>query len=256
MRLHCPSCGQAIVAEDVNIARVVAKCRACNSVFRFEDQIAVAVPEPRTAPAASVKVPLPDGIAVEHDEALVVGDYRSTARPAGNLRIRRRWFHPRHLLMVPFCIAWDAFLLFWYATAVVANAPWIMFVFPIAHLAVGVGLTYSTLAGLMNHTVVSIAGDRLKVEHGPLPWPGNRDLASSAVRQIYSEECRPRGRNAAVRYSINAIVDGGPTLALVKNLESARQALYVEQELEQRLGIADARVPGALSRGEALQSVG
>jgi hypothetical protein len=35
---------------------------------------------------------------------------------------------------------------------------------------------------------------------------------------------------------------------LVKNLESLRQALYIEQELEQHLGIADADVSGSISR--------
>jgi hypothetical protein len=49
-------------------------------------------------------------------------------------------------------------------------------------------------------------------------------------------------------YAVVAIVDNSPAITLVKNLENMRQALYIEQELEDHLGIADLSVPGALSR--------
>lgn len=247
MRLHCPSCSQPIVAEDVNVTGLVAKCRACDSVFRFESQLAA--PEARSAaPAAPQKVPLPDGIAVTRDESIVPGDYRHTERRSGSLTIVRRWFQVRYVPLVPFCIAWDGFLVFWYSQAISGDAPWIMVVFPLAHVAIGVGLTYSTLAGLLNTTTVKVADGRMRVRHGPIPWRGNRDLDARAVRQLYTEEHRTTGKNVTARYAVHAIVDDGPTVPLVKNLESSRQALYIEQELEDHLGIADAVVPGALVR--------
>jgi hypothetical protein len=258
MRLHCPSCGQPIVAEDVNVAQVVAKCRACHAVFRFEDQLGSAEEPPCAAPAPAAKVPLPEGITVERDESLVLAaGYRNIERHVGSLTITRRWYHARHLGMIPFCIGWNAFLVFWYTTVTSGNAPWIFFVFPLAHVAVGIGMTYSMLTGLFNKTRVTVNDGRLRVVHGPIPSRGNRDLPSSSVRQIYSEEHAKSGRNASLRYSVNAIVDDGPTLVLVKDLESSRQALYIEQELEAHLGIADEHVPGALSREhEALQNAG
>ena len=114
MQLHCPSCAQPIVSEDVNVTHLVAKCRACNAVFRFEPQLGeVARTPPHAAPPE--KVPLPPGITVERDDSIVPADYRHMERRSGSLRIVRRWFHAKHLAMIPFCIAWNAFLVFWYS---------------------------------------------------------------------------------------------------------------------------------------------
>ncbi len=238
------------MAEDVNLTQLVAKCRACHAVFRFDAQLSEPAP-PRAAPAPVERVPLPDGLRVDKDESIVPGDYRHAERKTGRLTIVRRWFSARYLGMVPFCIAWDAFLVFWYGIGVTSGGPWIMFVFPIAHVAVGIGLTYATLAGLVNRTSVSVDGGRLRVRHGPIPWLGNRDIDAHSVRQLYTEEHTTTGKNAGTRYAVVAIVHDGPSITLVKNLESSRQALYIEQELEQHLGIADAHVPGALPRDHA-----
>ena len=60
MQLHCPYCGHAIPAADVNLDRMVAKCASCSAVFGFEDQVDAAPAAPR-----KLAVPLPKGIAVE-----------------------------------------------------------------------------------------------------------------------------------------------------------------------------------------------
>ena len=39
MQLTCPDCQEPIRADDVNIDALVAKCAACNSVFRFADRL-------------------------------------------------------------------------------------------------------------------------------------------------------------------------------------------------------------------------
>ena len=64
------------------------------------------------------------------------------------------------------------------------DAPWIMKVFPIAHVAVGVGLTYYTVAGFVNSTVLRVSEGQLAVRQGPFPWPGNRTLHTSDLDQL------------------------------------------------------------------------
>ena len=55
------------------------------------------------------------------------------------------------------------------------GTPLIAFLLPIAHVAVGVGLTYYTLTRLMNRTRIEVSRDELTIRHGPLPWRGNMD---------------------------------------------------------------------------------
>lgn len=246
MKVICPSCSEAVPVEDVNVVKIVAKCRSCNSVFKFDDQLG---PSPTPAPRlAKVPVPLPAGLTlVEGTESAPVGeDYRTApgSRVRG-LRITRRWFGPQHVFTAFFCIAWDSFLVFWYGIAFKTHAPWLMFVFPIAHLAVGVGLTYSAIAGIFNKTVIEVRDGKLTVRHGPIPVWGNRTIPVEDVRQLYTEEIV--GSKGAKSYTLQAILAQGPTVALAKDLKNPQQALFIERTVEEHLDIADEPVAGAFT---------
>lgn len=183
---------------------------------------------------------MPAGISVEDDGA--------------SLRLVRRWFSLKLIPLLFFCIAWDAFLVFWYSLALAPSTsmngggvPWIMIVFPIAHVAVGVGLTYSTLAGFLNRTQVRLEPGRLSIRHGPLPWLGNQVLDSSELDQVFCRRRDSTGRHGTnVTYEVRAIMKGGKLIKLLSGLEDEDQALYLEQQIERRLGIADRAVPGEL----------
>src|SRR5438445_5351048 len=130
--MNCPKCDAVIAPENVNIQALVAKCDRCGNVFRVTDFLPAAA---AAAPAPPVRVPHPPTWVVRDD-----GDVRV---------MRRRWFRPMHVFLLFFCIAWDSFLVFWYSMAIFAPAPGgfdiIAIVFPICHVAVGVGLTYAVL---------------------------------------------------------------------------------------------------------------
>lgn len=72
-----------------------------------------------------------------------------------------------------------------------------MKVFPIGTAAVGVGLTYFTLAGLMKTTRVRVNSGRLSVSHGPLPWAGNREFDAGDIAQLFCKEKTNRGENGS-----------------------------------------------------------
>ncbi len=156
--------------------------------------------------------------------------------------LERSWFSPSLIFMAFFCVVWDSFLVFWYSMALRAGAPWIMVVFPIAHLAVGVGLTYSTLCGFVNRTRIAVEGGRLSIGHGPLPWRGNRVLETQALDQLFCEE--KIGSKGSKSYVLSALLKGGEKVVLLKSLPEADQALYIEALLEDRLGIVDVPVAG------------
>lgn len=236
MRLSCQSCFTPFQPADINAELGLASCRRCNAVF---DLKARAASEEKPAVSARVKVPLPPRFKVEEEP--------------GVLRLSWRWFTMQTLLLLLFCIAWDSFLTFWYGIALTAkNTPWIMVVFPIGHLAVGVGLTYSTIASLFNRSIVEVGLDTLRVRHGPIPWRGNVSLSAEDVVQVFCEESSSRTRSGvSVRYSVNAVLHGNRTVRLLSGLEDRQQALYIEQAIERRLRIPDAVVPGEQPRSAA-----
>jgi hypothetical protein len=232
----CPRCGSAIPADDMNLANLVAKCRRCHEAFSFADQVS-ATGKPAPAAAPPQRVPRPPGLWVEED-----GDHRCLVR---------RWFAPGLLFLVFFCIAWDGFLVFWYSMALTADAPWmwIAVLFPIAHVAVGVGLTYGTVAGLFNSTVVEVHNGRLLVCHGPLPWPGNRDLDALEVRQLYCTEAQQWTRQSGTTswpYALNAVLADGRTVPLLSDVQDKMMALFYKQQLEDWLCLKPGHVPGAV----------
>jgi len=242
--IRCPTCNAKIAASAANVVEMVAKCEACDVVFDFAAPASLGR---AVQPAVSAApVPLPPGITVERQESSIFGDYRHAPREAGQLVITRRWFRWSLLPLLGFCVIWDGFLIVWYGNVLTGNAPLIAGLFPLLHVAVGVGLTYSCLAGLFNRTVIRVAGGRLTVRHGPIPWIGNRDVPTDELRQLYTEQVVSSGKSQTVRYNVHAIVAVGPTLSIVSKLEEQAQALYIEKEIERHLGIEDQRVPGAV----------
>lgn len=208
MQLQCPACRAKILADDVHLASRMAKCRGCNNVFEFG--------APERPPAEPAARP---------------GRWRVSERP-GELEISWRWFRPaQHLFLAFFCTAWDGFLVFWYSMAFKTGAPWIMKVFPIGHLAVGIGLTYATLTGFWNRTIVEVRGGRLRILHGPLPWRGSREIPIGELRRV-TAAIRPNfSRNGASVWQLLATTRSGEELRLLASLEDETQAKYLEEKI-------------------------
>lgn len=233
MQVHCTNCGVQIPADDLNIDTGIAKCQACNCVFSFLEALreSSAAERPLRATAERPVVPQPRGIMVDD--------------LGGRLRLVRRWFRWPLLFLVFFCVAWDGFLVFWYSIAFTQNAPWIMVVFPVAHVAVGVGLTYFVLCGFLNSTSIEVESGGLRIRHGPLPWWGNRTIETADLKQLYCQRRVRSSRNGTSEtYELHAQLANGTQLKLLSGLEEAQDALYLEQQIEKYLGIRDIRVAG------------
>lgn len=227
MTIHCPDCGIPVPAEQVNLDTGLAKCLTCNAVFNVKDRMELRKQRGRTASAQIV--PRPAKMKVEQF--------------AGSWTVSWRWFGFQYVAMFVFCIAWDSFLIFWYKMAFRDEAPWIMIVFPVGHVAVGVGLTYTALAGFLNRTRLILGHGQLTVRHGPLPWWGNRDMATADIRQFYCEESRVRN-NQGSGYQLSAMLKDGRKVKILSGFWSWDEAKFLECELESRLGIKPQTVVG------------
>lgn len=236
MQLTCEVCHAPLRSEDVRLDLAVAKCHACNAVYDLSGRKArgLTVAPPEKPKLVRAKAPLPTRFHIED------GD--------GTTHITWRWFTPTHLFMLLFCIVWDGFLVVWYGIALTANAPLVMSLFPLIHVAVGVGLTYSTLTGLLNRTTIEVSRNRLTIRHGPLPWVGNRSVGGREFTQLYGEETSKTNKGSTTySYNLLALDREGRKVKLLGGLTEKDQVLYLEQTLERRLGIEDAPVDGEIA---------
>ena len=238
MRLECQSCSSALTLADIDTTTGLARCSHCASVYDLGGWRTGGLSEDLRGPRVRPRVAMPPKIQVE--------------TTSGGFEVSWRWLKFQVFFLIPFCIAWDSFLFFWYAQALGGagdEAGWIMVVFPIAHVAVGVGLTWYTLALLVNRTRLSVMRGFLRVKIGPLPWRGNLRVPSSALAQLFVKEKVHHHSNGVSRtYHVWAILRDGTQKKLVSGLDELDQALWLEQEIENWLGIRDQPVPGEAKR--------
>jgi hypothetical protein len=221
-QIACPNCGEIVPASDINIMALMAKCVGCDHVFSISPQSARSE-QMETAPSR------PSGIT--HETGF-----------SGELILKRSWFHVALFGLLFFCIAWDAFLIFWYSIALFGPAKQgngfdlMMVVFPIGHVAVGVGLTYYVVAGFLNKTKVMVDFENLTVSHGPIPWRGNQSLRREDVKEIELEFGGVSGNAHQSTMIVSAHHVDGRQIVLLNSLPD-RQAEYIAWHLADALKV-------------------
>ena len=179
------------------------------------------------------EVPLPKGLIVDEQE--------------DRLTLTRKWFSPKFIFITFFALLWNAFMVGWF-TISISMGQWEMAAFGSIHACVGLWLIYYVLAGFLNRTTISIDSSALIIRHKPIPYPGNREIPSEQINQLFSKEKISQGKNStSIAYELHAILRGQEKLKLLSGLDDADQALYLEQEIEKYLGIEDRVVRGELS---------
>src|SRR5262245_58690998 len=179
MKLLCATCRSPISAADVNIDLGIAKCVVCDDVFSFLETVGSAI---GTRPL----VQTPKRYHVENWGSELV--------------ITRSWFNHSVWGLLAFCIFWDGFLVVWYWAGINelmrgshgSGMIWLMLVFPVLHVAVGLGLTYAVLCMFFNTTVIRVSGGELTVWSGPLPCGNNRRLFAADIKQLFCTETKVR----------------------------------------------------------------
>lgn len=229
--LACPSCGGKTSLE---AGTPLATCQYCGNqiILRPAEQGWLNYADQFTRrPEAA----MPDGVQLN-------------TTPDG-IEIRRRWFSAKYIFLALFCVVWDGFLLFWYSIAFGVGAPSIMVLFPLLHVAVGLYLTYSTVAGFVNTSILRINRAGFSISHGPLPWPGGSDLPATDLEQLYTKEEVHRGKNGTTTdYTLTAVLRSGRSHDLLKSLPSPEMGFFIEQQVESYLRIEDRPMAGEMAR--------
>jgi hypothetical protein len=110
--------------------------------------------------------------------------------PAGDtVIIRRVWLSWKTVPLALFAIVWDSFLFFWYSQMLSKpNPPLMAILFPIGHIAVGIGITYYVLASLVNKTDIIVSPSGVRVATGPAPWIGNKMVEADEMTAVIVRE--------------------------------------------------------------------
>ena len=165
------------------------------------------------------------------------------------LTIQYKWFKLMAFFLVFFCIFWDGFLVAWYAGLGMSDGIDIAFMlFPLIHVAVGVSLTYYTIALFVNKTTITVNTDSIAIKHAPLPWLGSKTVKTKDIEQLYVKEKANRGKNGTTyTYQLFAKQKGvAKALKILGGdiIGDAEDAQLIEQEMEAFLGIKDYQVRG------------
>jgi hypothetical protein len=164
---------------------------------------------------------------------------------SGGLRIHWKWPAFMAIPLAFFSLAWDSFLVFWYfGVARGGDASLVEWLFPLGHVAIGLILPYVAVAFWVNSTFVEVKGAEITVTHRPLPFPGNRRLQVMDVHQFFCvERARQKG---SPTYAVMARLASGKEVTLVSGLTSDREARFLEERIEQRIGLGNQPVTGEL----------
>ncbi len=174
-------------------------------------------------------VPLPAGLQIRHEESVF------QAHVPSSVQITRRWLRGKHFFLLAICWALTA-ALGWYI-----HDHGIDFWTGFGGLIL-LNYNYLILAMFVNRTQVFAGKGEVRVSHGPLPLLGARSARFSLpeLGQLYAVK-------QGGLYSVKANLTDGRNVSLVSPLVTAEQALFVEQQIEQALGILDFEVPGELA---------
>lgn len=221
----CPSCSASLPASAVSEQLQAARCPGCRALVDLGSS--------RVVPARPLNVPTPERWQVE-------------ATP-GSLQVRWRWMSPAVFFLVPFTLFWNGLMLNAAAAAGgFAQPERLLIGLAVPHVWVGVGLAYYCLALFVNSTRVHLAEGTLQVQHGPLPWWGQRAIPAREVGQLFVLE--KRGSKGSVSYELCGMLRDGKKLSLVSGLKQEAEARFLEVRLEQLLNLTDQHVAGELKR--------
>lgn len=234
MEVTCRRCFRDIPAGEIDPALGFVECARCNAVFELRRDDG---PPPRRP-----EVPMPRGVRIRRGEVDPQGGpYRGAGVGTGRLEVSLPFTRWRGLIGTL-----GAVFLFGVAVVLVvgpgpASDPPPLGVLVLLGLA-SLGLSWPGLAYLVNHRTIVIDADSIEVRNGPVPWPGRRRIAADTLKQLYVERVIYRAnRGTDERYCLRTIDADGVHGTLIV-LDRAPQALWLEQEIERQLGIADVPV--------------
>jgi hypothetical protein len=162
-----------------------------------------------------------------------------------DLELNWSWNSGKHRGTGFFALIWNLFMVPFYI-AVLGSSEWLMGVFLLPFTAVGFGAAYFWAANKFNLTTIKVEGDMLSTHQFPFPTRKKRLMHVESIEQLWVERTVPYEENdqPVICFSVMLSRQDGQTINLVPHMHTPEQALWVEQQVEDCLGIVDIEVPG------------
>ena len=170
-------------------------------------------------------------------EKLSIPEGLDCVESASLTTIRRVWISWKVAPLILFAIGWDSFLIFWYSTALKSHPPLMAVLFPLGHVAVGIGLTYFIIASLFNKTDIECNALGVRVQTYPIPWMGNCAVRAEDIKGVVLRQ--RTGNQNNVSYTVMYIDASRKERKLVRGLTEYEQAAFIAQVIKSTLGLAD-----------------
>jgi len=223
--LSCSACGAQLSVNTLDRRLVVVSCTHCGGEFEQSHG------GERRAP-----VPKPEGI-IEH---------RGTDELTLQLRTR-------------YDIATIGFLALTFTGCLVLMKPLVgsgqqstsLGMVIVVFIAIGFFLILSSLVlivigGVINRTTVKLTNRSLSVSHRPIPFPRNKEFSTSSIDQLFvSAKMQQKSKDRKLTwFALNLVDQTRSVRQLSVGGIKLAEALYIEQEIEIALRLADRAVSG------------
>ncbi|CAM2007804.1 hypothetical protein [Acanthopleuribacter pedis] len=214
--ISCKSCSAPIPGDQIEPARRIAHCTACGAVFLIH-----AEHSPSAKSVANVEIHLKED----------------------HLKVVRRWYRPHMWLYLMMAISWSGVVAGFQLMQLGGGRLWTAVM--VVNVLFAVILFYGSLAGLLNRTRILVGRGRLIKRHFPVPWHGKLKLGTDQIDQFFCTEGREfrQGRAYPV-YQLNVFLNSGVRVPILRNVSSLETILFLENQIEQFLGIEDRPVDG------------
>ncbi len=230
MSVTCDLCKNEIDAQNIDLEKKIAKCHECNRIFDCESQLQSSSKSFRRA-----DIELPKSLKTQKEKDV--------------LRLEYSWLSSQLIYLAPFCLGWDLTPIIWYQAGIIPTDNPLALAYLVLHFISGLLLTYFVLAGFINKTKLYVVKNSLQVTDTPLGFFRNSTIKLNELEQLYSREKIHRGKKLFwSSFEVFAILKNGNTVRLVSGLNKSEQALFIEQTVEDFLGIQDRLVDGEISR--------
>lgn len=179
-----------------------------------------------------LKIHFPPGEPLALDPSVPVAPPNGFRIDDGGRRVSWRWFTWPAVGGLVFAVLWDGILAAWLYCVSLTSAPWFVTAGGVLMTAIGVGMTYSVIALLLNRTSLRVDAAEVSVRHGPLPWREERDVRRADIDSVFCEKIVGSDEtlwDPALSYTVKLALRGGRTLNLVAGLRAPEQALFIEQ---------------------------
>jgi len=219
MQIKCKHCDAEIPAGNLDIKKTLAKCEVCGAEFDFSTQVGDQASGKRYFSEP------PEGIELKASSE--------------DLVMEHRWVKISPWFPILFCIALDAYMLVGFVK-VLFQGDFIMAAFDFVQLLVCLGVSYVLAGFFLNKTLIYISPQRIKIQHVPVPWLGNKEVLPHEIDQLFvKKQVRNTQNGMIVRFQLCYLDTRGREAQLLSRLRDHDHALYLEQEIESLLGIQD-----------------